>query len=200
MCFPKTSTMLIYFGNRNCFLFHCTIPAKFICWHKEVTYNSLQLIKLSIIYCRVRLHCRFDLEINKKLWILLFVPQLRIVFAILSWSRGRLAIFVGELARDNVAGHTESVKSYHLGRLVSRVVNHGEKSRRLFDAFYNALKVTINYRRRTYGWMRSAKTYIYVYMDMIVCVRTRVYVDVCLCRVHINLEHTAVAMPATFAE
>lgn len=47
---------------------------------------------------------------------------------------------------DNVASHTESVKSYHLGRLVSRVVNHSEKSRRLFDAFYNALKVTINYR------------------------------------------------------
>lgn len=89
------------------------------------------------------------------------------------------------LARDNVAGHTESVKSHHLGRLVSRVVNHGEKSCRLFDAFYNALKVTINYRRA----------------HTVECVsRKRASVCVCLCRIHINLEHTAVAMPATSAE
>lgn len=80
-----------------------------------------------------------------------------------SWSRDSgPTISAGELARDNVASHTESVKSYHLGRLVSRVVNHGEKSRRLFDAFYNALKVTINYRGGAHGRTRSARAYVYV--------------------------------------
>lgn len=68
-----------------------------------------------------------------------------------------LAISVDGLARDNVAGHAEAPSSRAiLERLVLRVVNHGEGLVRSFDAFYNALKVTINYRG-VHGRIRYAE-------------------------------------------
>lgn len=90
-------------------------------------------------------------------------------------------ISAGELARDNVASHTESVKSYHLGRLVSRVVNHDEKSRRLFDAFYNALKVTINYRgAHTVERVPRNRASTYIRVCVCICVCMHACVDTCV--------------------
>lgn len=163
-------------------------------WYKWIQKYKIVCVIIYTLLYRMRFAiCRVMRERERKsASVILFW----IDFCDLSSRSRRDEISADKLARDNVAGRTENVKSpfsreARFARRKSR-----QRSRRLFDAFYNALKVTINYRG-AHDRMCSAEARACVHPSTYVCV-IRAYV--CVCRVHINLEHTAVAMPATSEE
>lgn len=126
-----------------------------IIWVYSVDINGCENIRLIIHTLLIQKRFAICRLMRESASVILF----RIDFRDLSRAdRGETAerIFADKLARDNVAGRSETLRApfsreARFARRKSR-----QRSRRLFDAFYNALKVTINYRG-AHGRMCSAE-------------------------------------------